>query len=867
MIDKKLMMHAMVDALENDFIEYIISICNLSDLNREILDKATSRTSDIDLKSLLQQLDLGDFIQIININIGKTNLTKKEKDFMNKELIKIIPIRNRVMHPRPLEFTDYAILKNVFDDISNEIKKISWTNVKNLKDMIDTDSDEILNIKLSKFKKTSRIMENLPKPEFDDTTYIGREKEIAELKKYIFDEQFNIISIIGEGGVGKTATIVKILYDLLEDCNFNYDAIIWSTLKTQQLDKVGFSQIENCITNLPDLQEKIIDYIPINDGLSSEEAIINFAQNFKSVLVLDNLETINTKDIKDFIIRFSKHGKIIITSRIGLGELELRYPLNGLNEREALKYMQELLKYYGLYNILTEKEIKRIAHEELYSNPLTIKWFVRSLYNGGDISELLKNKKNIIYFCMNNVYEKLSPMAVEVLALLLIENRSLTHAEIAFFLDIDVAQEIEIRKAINEISKSNFIEDTYSLNENVNLTKMSNDYLRLNHYPNKVFVNKIIAKRKEISIIKQNMELKNEFDMFNPKSITSLNSQERIIASKYLLEALGFSAVGNWKEAFSNVELAKKITPDFFECYKISAFLYAIKKDNLACHEYEMALQMCENDVEKSIVYVLLGNYWLEQDDRSSSIKYFDDALTLNPHTYVYLCKSKALTYMGKYDEALETLEKINSDTLSTLKYKNMYLTRQADIYFRKAQLDGKKNPKNTFSLIKTGIDILETSQKGDYKLYNLYANALFTLSLFYYDVEIIDYVIEKIKTKYNNLRTAPKFKTLCNLLRSRYELIKNKNKNELLIYIFDYKEFIERLEDGNIGLIIYMKDGYGFIANKKYPSNIYFNYIQGDKLEIGDIVVYDIYNDGRIIATNIAKKRKISDLLDESMM
>ena len=254
MIDKKLIMHAIVDAIENDLIEYINSICNLTDLNKEIIKKASLRTKDEDLKVILQQLDLSDFIQIINTNIDKINLTKKEKDFINKELTKIIPIRNRVMHPRPLEFTDYVLLKNVFDNIFNEIKKMNWTHVKNLKKMIDSNSDEILNIKLSKFKKTSKIMENLPKPEFDDTTYIGREKEIAELKNKIFDNQFNIISIIGEGGVGKTATIVKILYDLLEDANFDYDAIIWSTLKTQQLDKVSFSQIENCITNLPDLQ-------------------------------------------------------------------------------------------------------------------------------------------------------------------------------------------------------------------------------------------------------------------------------------------------------------------------------------------------------------------------------------------------------------------------------------------------------------------------------------------------------------------------------------------------------------------------------------------------------------------------------------
>lgn len=853
MIDKKLIMHAIVDAIENDLISYILTICE--ELNiEELLKKAEERTDNHEFEILLRQLDLGDFIKIINCNIEKTSLVKKEKDFLNKELNEIIPIRNRVMHPRPLEFNDYVILKNLFDNISENIKSIHWKEVLKLKEIIDSDSEEILNLKLSKFKKNINILENLPIPEFDDTTYIGRKKEIAELKKLINNEQVKILSIIGEGGVGKTATIVKILYDLLDDESFNYEAIIWSTLKTKQLDKIGFSQIENAIENVRLLKENIVKFISNEIELSPEETIIEFAKNFKCILVLDNLETINTKDIKDFIFEFSKYGKIIITSRIGLGELEYRYELNGLNEIESLQYMHALLDYYGLNQIMTDKEIKRIVSKDLYSNPLSIKWFVRCLYAGEKIETILGNKKDIVYFCMNNVYEKLSSMSIQILSLLLIENRSLCHAEIAFYLDIDNNCEIEIRKAINEISKSNFIESNYNLNENITLTKMSYDYLKLNHYPSKEFVESIIRKRKKISQIRQNMELKNEFDFFNPKAVTSLTTQERIIAAKYLLDALENGAKGNWSAAFSNIELAKKICPNYFECYKISAFLYAIKKDSSAYEEYKFALSLCDTPEEKCTVLVLLGNYCLEQDERLDSIKYFEEAEILKKHPYITLCKCKVLTYVGKYDDALKELEKINVDELTTMKYKNLYLTRQADIYLRKAQIDGKKDPKNSFELIKKGISILETTTNGDYKLYNLYTNALFTLSLYYYNIEIMDYVIEKIKTKYYLIKNSPKYKTLCNLLNNRYDLIKNKNKEELLIYILDYKDLIQNISEKNKGVIVYCNLNYGFIANKNYPNNIYFNYDVEENLQVGDIVLFDIHVGKNVIATNIRK-------------
>lgn len=862
MIDKKLIMHAIIDSIENDLINYILITCDsLECIDSELLTKAKSRTTIFELDEVLHQLDLGDFIKIINQNIDKTDFSQKEKRFLNKELMGIIPIRNRVMHPRPLEFNDYVILKNVFENIDKKIKSVSWINSLNLKKILETNSDEILNIKLSRFRKNTSILENLPVPEFDDTTYIGRQKEIADLKKLIFNDQVKILSIIGEGGVGKTATIVKILYDLLDDSSFNYEAIIWSTLKTQQLDKISFSQIENAIQSINSLTSSIASFLPSNSALSSEENIIDFAKNFRCLLVLDNLETINTKDIKDFIFEFSKYGKIIITSRIGLGELEYRYELTGLSNDESLKYMHALLDYYGLNKMLTDTEIKNITSKELYSNPLSIKWFVRCLHSGMNIENILNHKQDIVYFCMNNVYEKLTDMSVKILSLLLIENRSLSHAEISYFLDITIDNEIEIRKSINEISKSNFIDSNYNLNDNICLTKMSYDYLKLNHYPDSLFVDNIISKRKKLSQIRQDMEIKNEFDIFNPKAITSLNKQERIISAKYLLDALSFSAKGDWQNAFSLIELSKKVCPNYFECYKISAFLYAIKRDTYAFEEYKTALELCENDLEKSTVLVLLGNYCLEQDERNQAVKYFHLASELHKHPYINLCSAKALTYQGKYDLALDEIKKISYEQLETTKYRNMYLTRQADIYLRKSQVDGKKNPINSFDLIKTAISILESSPNGDYKLYNMYSNALFSLSLFYYNEEIMGYVIEKIKTKYMSIRTSRKFKTLCNLLKNKFDLIKNNNKNDLLIYIFDYKELIENLDDDNLGIIIYMKNGYGFIANKKYSNNIYFNYDCNENLTVGSVVTFDIVNKGNIVATNLVKKMDISEL------
>ena len=121
-----------------------------------------------------------------------------------------------------------------------------------------------------------------------------------------------------------------------------------------------------------------------------------------------------------------------------------------------------------------------------------------------------------------------------------------------------------------------------------------------------------------------------------------------------------------------------------------------------------------------------------------------------------------------------------------------------------------------------------------------------------------------KIKNKYNYIRKAPKYKTLCNLLKNRFDLIKNLNKNELTVYIMDYKELIENLDDDKLGIIIYMENGYGFIANKKYQNNIYFNYDISDNIGIGSIVSFDekqISNSHKKVATNVVERDKIVNI------
>jgi LuxR family transcriptional regulator, glucitol operon activator len=44
-----------------------------------------------------------------------------------------------------------------------------------------------------------------------------------------------VLTVVGEGAIGKTALSVKCLYDLIDDAECPYEAVLWSSLKTEML--------------------------------------------------------------------------------------------------------------------------------------------------------------------------------------------------------------------------------------------------------------------------------------------------------------------------------------------------------------------------------------------------------------------------------------------------------------------------------------------------------------------------------------------------------------------------------------------------------------------------------------------------------
>jgi len=206
-------MFSICSSIEYDLKNYILESSSNVHFTKDMLAKANQRKADInDYESVLNQLDLGDYVEIICSAPHEYRINNDKAKQLALFFDKIIPVRNRVMHTKPLELGDRATLIEVMQTIDEKVGWIKWNELKNTRKILESDPSKLLSQKYIGIKEYNpHVFHNLPLPEFDDTGFVGRKRDVQEITELILNKKNQVISVVGNGGMGKTSTVVKVL--------------------------------------------------------------------------------------------------------------------------------------------------------------------------------------------------------------------------------------------------------------------------------------------------------------------------------------------------------------------------------------------------------------------------------------------------------------------------------------------------------------------------------------------------------------------------------------------------------------------------------------------------------------------------------
>ena len=177
----------------------------------------------------------------------------------------------------------------------------------------------------------------------------------------------------------------------------------------------------------------------------------------RTLLVIDNLETLGSQ-IRDLAIGIPDGSKLLLTSRVGLGEIELRYSMPDLSANDAVSLMRHLGVAYNYTTIKNNKQgVLKDYCSRLHHNPLLIKWFVQAVGKGTRAEDILSNDdfEQALRFCWENVFSRLSQLSVRVISILQAARRNLSQTQLQDLVD---EKYIPFVQTMQELHQSNIIE-------------------------------------------------------------------------------------------------------------------------------------------------------------------------------------------------------------------------------------------------------------------------------------------------------------------------------------------------------------------------------------------------------------------------
>lgn len=657
---------------------------NYSDLleaiPKGVLKCAADRSNDdLVLESILENIDFIHLKEIITYN-------NNYKLFFNVDVLKqkefiilmesLYETRCKIAHIRGL-FTQLE-LTSLIEESKKIIFNIDYDCKEyiNFLQVLQSNPDKLIKrIPIDFIKNEEKkysIPNNIPMADYEyEGGFVGRKDDINKITKMLIDGNHRVITISGAGGVGKSALILKIVNEILDNNIIEFDSVIWVSAKENKLTYLGVEDIEPTIKNYDELLDTILEvmgfgssmYIDINKKEEDIRTLLDCCNRI--LIVIDNLETITDERIINFILDSHANTSILITSRKGLGQVERRYDLKELNEKEAIRLFRIVSQEKRLESLrnLEDSIIKKYVNK-VYCYPLAIKWVLGQVAIGKDINEIIDSIKestsDISRFCFEQIYNQLTDEAKLILCTLSFFEDSVTKGVVKYITNLD---SILFEDSVSDLVLVSLIipeqrvnTENKEINTVYSLLPLTRGYVKA-QLDCDTKLKRTIQDR--IITVESTMEEANRAKKQYRFSLSNLgaNSEEEKVAAMIAQTAYQKYQSGNYLEAVDDFKKAVNIAPRFSSIYRNWAIVESSEEHWIEADDLmRKAANLNPDDTQ---IWLVWGNIKRKNDRIKEAYNYYHKAYQISPTDNVVLNSlGQSLSRLGEYELANQYLEK-----------------------------------------------------------------------------------------------------------------------------------------------------------------------------------------------------------------
>jgi LuxR family glucitol operon transcriptional activator len=635
---------ALISSIELDSRAAIVDLQAAEDapLTPALVEKADARlthdrgTSSRDTRALIDYLDFADAHEFLLSH--KAHLEAALRDSLSGVaglLGTFVQTRNRVAHTRPLEIEDLPRTVDIANQLVREAP-MHWRSTKEMLARIADDPAAVLGLRVNlPADPVNEPFHNLPTPDFDETGFLGRTKDLRKIKRYVLGS-WPAISILGDGGIGKSAIALKVAYDLLDDPKSDFEAIVWVTAKSQQLTVSEIERISGAIQDSLGMFSEAASLLGAPDPEDPTGELLEYMSSFKVLLILDNLETVTDERLREFLREIPNGSKVLMTSRIGVFK-ENDVKLDPLTIEESRSLLMALAHGRNVKILKELDEPGRLSLvEKLKGHPLYIKWVVSGVQAGKRPSDMVASSQLLLDFCMSNVYEQLGKGARRVLQSMQVLRGVRYQGELAFINEVSATI---IQQSLLDLMRSNFVSMTYvsglDSDAGYEVGDFAREYLSKQNPVTEKLRTQVLSKSEQLAQLSSKLQRGSTGgDRRYDAQTVEVRELHNAPAARHLVRAMREARAGNLDSSLSACHEAHQLSPGYYETRRVEGHVHALRRDHAAARiAFEQALELADDQSRPLALFHFAAFLETEGIELALARAHFEEVARLDPES------------------------------------------------------------------------------------------------------------------------------------------------------------------------------------------------------------------------------------------